>query len=96
MRRGRGGARTEHHFPSVSVAAVTDQSNLPKDDGGWSPRKVPGRDGLDRSNNNDRRLQMGGGTTPTALQSWKAMHVSGGGTGMTIKLDCVAIQQQLQ
>jgi hypothetical protein len=86
----------EYHLPSLSVAAATDQSKLPKDDGGRSLREVVGNDGTDQSNNNNRRLQMGGGTTPMLLPSGKPTRVSGGGTGTTIKLDCNAMRQQLQ
>jgi hypothetical protein len=78
------------------VAAATDQSKLPKDDGGQSPRKVVGRDGPDQSNDNNRRLQMGGGMTLTASQLQKAMHVSSSRTGMMIKSDQDVMQKRLQ
>jgi hypothetical protein len=48
VRRGRGWAMMQHYFPSLSlvvVAAVTDQSKLPKDDGSRSMGKVMGCNG---------------------------------------------------
>jgi hypothetical protein len=86
----------EHHLPLLSVAAATDQSKLPKDDGGQLLREGVGRDGPDQSNDNDGRLQIGGGTTWVASRLQKATRISGGGTGTTIKPDCSATQQQLQ
>jgi hypothetical protein len=35
----------EHHLPLLSVAAATDQSKLPKDNSGQSPRKIVGATG---------------------------------------------------
>jgi hypothetical protein len=55
-----------------------------------------GCDGPDQSNNNDRRLQMGGGTTRTASRSRKATRVSGGGTGTMIESDRDATRQRLR
>jgi hypothetical protein len=81
---------TQHCLPSLSSLAATDQSKLPKDNGGRLP--AVGHDGLDQSNNNNRRRQMGGGTTWTALQSQKATCIGGGGSGMTTKVDCDAMR----
>jgi hypothetical protein len=47
----------------LAVAAVTDQSKLPKDDGGQSLHEVVGCNGPEQLNNNNGHLQMGGGTT---------------------------------
>ncbi len=82
----------ECHLPLLEVAAATDQSKLPKDDGGQSLCKVVGHKGPDQLNYDNRCLQMGGGTTRTSLQSQKTTHISGDGIGMTINSDCNATQ----
>ncbi len=66
-----------------------DQSKLPKNNSGQLPHKVVGAM-VDQSNDNAGCLQVGGGTTWTVSGLQKAMHVSGGRTGMMIKLDCDA------
>jgi hypothetical protein len=80
------------HLPPLLLAAATDQSKVPKDNGGQLPRKVMGPNGPDQSNNNNGRCQMGGGTTRMALQSQKVMRNRRSRTGTTIKLDYNAMQ----
>jgi hypothetical protein len=84
----------EHHLPWSPAAAATNQSKLPKDNGGQSPRKVVGHNGLDQTNENNGYFRVGGGTTWTASQSRKAIRIGGGGNRMMIKSDCNAMQQQ--
>jgi hypothetical protein len=67
----------QHHLPLLLTAAATDQSMLPKDNGGQLPRMVLELNGPDQYNNNDGHHRMGGGTTWTASGSGKTMHVGG-------------------
>ncbi len=61
MRRRRGWATTQHHLPSLLSVVATDQSKLPKDNGGQLLCKVVGRNRPDQLNNDNTHCQMGGG-----------------------------------